>query len=217
MRRFFIIPLLLTAFTLSSCNDDDGWSLKEQINRINALVADYPATSSDFRTFIDDLETGVWTIDNWITYRNGDVWSSSYTGYNNIAYGKGSQFLDLIFYGDGTCRQCYLYAPAPYNNIPYPFLYTTLLWSFDAENMAVILTNTDLQAAGNPFAQTTLTLKYYQYGQFIMDGLEPSDQTLNGYSVRYIGTLAGANVRSDYESRYKDEKIYSQLNGTEYR
>jgi hypothetical protein len=83
--------------------------------------------------------------------------------------------------------------------------------------MAVILTNTDLQTAGSQYYQTTLTLKYYQYGQFIMDGLEPSDQELNGYSIRYIGTLAGANVRTDYQTRYKDEKIYSNLNGTEYR
>ena len=197
---------------LSSCNDDDGWSLNQQINRINALVADYPATSSDFRSFIDDLETGVWTIDNWITFRNGDVWSSSYSGYNNIAYGKGSQFLDLIFYADGTCRQCYIYSPAPYDNIPYPYLYTTLLWSFDYQTMSVILTNTELQAAASPYAQTTLQLKYYQYGQFIMDGLEPSDQVLNGYSVRYIGTVAGENVRNFYQSQYKDEKIYSALN-----
>ena len=212
MRRFFTYPLLLTALMLSSCNDDDGWSLNQQINRINALVADYPATSSDFRSFIDDLETGVWTIDNWITFRNGDVWSSSYSGYNNIAYGKGSQFLDLIFYADGTCRQCYIYSPAPYDNIPYPYLYTTLLWSFDYQTMSVILTNTELQAAASPYAQTTLQLKYYQYGQFIMDGLEPSDQVLNGYSVRYIGTVAGENVRNFYQSQYKDEKIYSALN-----
>ena len=212
MRRFFTYPLLLTVLMLSSCNDDDGWSLNQQINRINALVADYPATSSDFRSFIDDLETGVWTIDNWITFRNGDAWSSSYTGYNNIAYGKGSQFLDLIFYADGTCRQCYIYSPAPYNNIPYPYLYTTLLWSFDYQTMSVILTNTELQAAASPYAQTTLQLKYYQYGQFIMDGLEPSDQVLNGYSVRYIGTVAGENVRNFYQSQYKDEKIYSALN-----
>ena len=135
----------------------------------------------------------------------------------NFAFGRGSQFLDLIFFADGTCRQCYLYAPAPYNNIPYPFLYTTLLWSFDGENMTVTLTNTDDQALGSPYAQTSLQLKYYRYGEFIMDGLQPSTEQLEGYKIRYIGTIDNATVRAAFEEQYKNEKIYSTLNGNSYR
>lgn len=207
--------MALLAF--ASCDDNNDWTPHHQIKRIESLITDYPATESEFRQFISDIETGVWDLDNWVTYRNGDVWSSSYGGFVNVAFGKGSQFLDLIFFADGTCRQCYLYAPAPYNNIPYPFLYTTLLWSFDSETNSLTLTNTDYQAAGSSYAQTTLQLKYYRYGEFIMDGLQPSAEPLNGYKIRYIGTIDNAALRAEYIEQYRDEKIYSELNGTVYR
>lgn len=217
MRRFFTLFTSISALLLSvSCNDDD-WTPRQQINRIDKLISDYPATSDDLRQFISDIENGVWEIDNWITYLNGNVWSTSYSGFTNIAYGKGSQFLDLIFYQDGTCKQCYLYAPAPYNNIPYPYLYTTLLWSFDNEAITIQLTNTDYQAAGSPYAQTTLKLRYYRYGEFIMDGLQPSAESLNGYTIRYIGDIEGAQTRSEYENKFKDETIFASQNGEAFR
>ena len=50
-----------------------------------------------------------------------------------------------------------------------------------------------------------------------MDGLEPSLEQLNGYKIRYIGSIDNAVIRADYEERYKDEKIYSQLNGESFR
>lgn len=217
MRRFLLLTAPIIALLATSCNDNDDWTPRRQINRVEQLIKEYPATSEQFHTFISDIEQGVWDIDNWITCRNNDIWSTSYNDFINIAPGKGSQFLNLVFFADGTCWQCYLYAPAPYNNIPYPFLYTTLLWSFDSENMTIKLTNTDYQATSSQYAQTTLQLRYYRYGEFIMDGLEPSLEQLNGYKIRYIGSIDNAVIRADYEERYKDEKIYSQLNGESFR
>lgn len=217
MRRFLLLSLLAAGLATVSCDDGDNWTPRHQINHVQSLVNDHPATAEEFRTFISDIEQGLWDLDNWITYRNGDVWNTSYSGFINTAFGKGSQFLDLIFYADGTCRQCYLYAPAPYNNIPYPFLYTTLLWSFNGEDMTITLTNTEYLAQDSPYAKTTLRLLYYRYGEFIMDGLQPSPEALNGYKIRYIGTIDNATIRLDYENRYKDEKIFAELNGSSYR
>ena len=217
MRRFFFLPLLAACLFIGSCDDGDNWTPRHQINYVQSLVNDHPATEEVFRTFIDDIEKGVWDIDNWITYRNGDVWNTSFSGFLNTAFGKGSQFLDLIFYADGTCRQCYLYAPAPYNNIPYPFLYTTLLWSFDIENLTITLTNPQYQAQGSPYAQTSLRLLYYRYGEFVMDGLQPSPEALNGYKIRYIGSVENSSIRLDYEQQYKDENIFATLNGESFR
>ena len=217
MRRFLLLlPLAATLFTIG-CDDGDNWTPRHQINYVQSLVTDHPATVSDFQTFISDIEQGVWDLDNWITYRNGEIWNTSFSGFINTAFGKGSQFLNLIFYADGTCRQCYLYAPAPYNNIPYPFLYTTLLWSYDSENLTISLTNSEYQAQGSPYAQTTLRLLYYRYGEFVMDGLQPSPEPLNGYKIRYIGTVQSNAIRLDYESRYKDANIFATLNGESYR
>jgi hypothetical protein len=217
MRRFLLLSLLAAGLATVSCDDGDNWTPRHQINHVQSLVNDHPATAEEFRTFISDIEQGLWDLDNWITYRNGDVWNTSYSGFINTAFGKGSQFLDLIFYADGTCRQCYLYAPAPYNNIPYPFLYTTLLWSFNGEDMTITLTNTEYLAQDSPYAKTTLRLLYYRYGEFIMDGLQPSPEALNGYKIRYIGTIDNATIRLDYENRYKDESIFASLNGNSYR
>ena len=217
MRRFFFLPLLAVCLSIGSCDDGDNWTPRHQINYVQSLVNDYPATEELFRTFIDDIEKGVWDIDNWITYRNDDVWNTSFSGFLNTAFGKGSQFLDLIFYADGTCRQCYLYAPAPYNNIPYPFLYTTLLWSFDIENLTITLTNPQYQSQSSPYAQTSLRLLYYRYGEFVMDGLQPSPEALNGYKIRYIGSIENASIRLDYEQQYKDENIFATLNGESFR
>ena len=217
MRRFLLLSLLAAGLATVSCDDGDNWTPRHQINHVQSLVNDHPATAEEFRTFISDIEQGLWDLDNWITYRNGDVWNTSYSGFINTAFGKGSQFLDLIFYADGTCRQCYLYVPAPYNNIPYPFLYTTLLWSFNGEDMTITLTNTEYLAQDSPYAKTTLRLLYYRYGEFIMDGLQPSPEALNGYKIRYIGTIDNATIRLDYENRYKDERIFAELNGSEYR
>lgn len=217
MRRFLLLSLLAAGLATVSCDDGDNWTPRHQINHVQSLVNDHPATAEEFRTFISDIEQGLWDLDNWITYRNGDVWNTSYSGFINTAFGKGSQFLDLIFYADGTCRQCYLYVPAPYNNIPYPFLYTTLLWSFNGEDMTITLTNTEYLAQDSPYAKTTLRLLYYRYGEFIMDGLQPSPEALNGYKIRYIGTIDNATIRLDYENRYKDERIFAELNGSSYR
>ena len=218
MRRLFTFTLLCSlVLPLIGCDNNDDWTPRQQIRRVDDLVTTYPATKEQFINFISDIEQGVWDLDNWITYRNGEVWNTSYGDFINFAFGRGSEFLDLIFFADGTCRQCYLYAPAPYNNIPYPFLYTTLLWSFDSENLSIILTNTDDQALNSPYAQTSLQLKYYRYGEFIMDGLQPSTEQLEGYKIRYIGTIDNAAVRTSFLEQYKDEKIYSTLNGNSYR
>lgn len=217
MRRLLLFTLTASAMAVSGCDDGDNWTPRHQINYVQSLVSDYPATAADFHTFITDIEQGVWDIDNWITYRNDEVWNSSFSGFINSAFGKGSQFLNLIFYADGTCRQCFLYAPAPYNNIPYPFLYTTLLWSFDSENLTISLTNPTYQAEGSPCAQTSLRLLYYRYGEFIMDGLQPSPEALNGYKIRYIGSVDNPSIRLDYEGRYKDENIFASLNGESFR
>ena len=218
MRRLFtLLQLSLIALAATSCSEGDNWTPRHQINYVQQLIDNYPATKEQFHTFISDIEQGVWDIDNWITFRNGEIWNTSYGGVVNTAFGKGSQFLDLIFFADGTCRQCYLYAPAPYNGIPYPFLYTTLLWSFDGENNTITLTNTDYQAIASNFAQTKLVLRYYRFGEFIMDGLEPSPEPLNGYTIRYIGTIDNQQIRAEYEARYKDENIFAALNGSSYR
>ena len=217
MRRLLLLAPLAAALVASSCNDGDNWTPRHQINYVQSLVNDHPATTADFTTFISDIEKGVWYIDNWITYRNDEIWNTSFSGYINTAFGRGSQFLNLIFYADGTCRQCYLYAPAPYNNIPYPFLYTTLLWSYNAENLTISLTNPTYLSQGSQYAQTALRLLYYRYGEFIMDGLQPSPEPLNGYKIRYIGNIDSPNIRADYESRYKDENIFATLNGEVFR
>ena len=212
MRRFATLFAMLLPLCFCGCDDSDGFTTRDQIRRVNSLINNYPATKSEFREFINDIETGVWDIDNWITYRNGEIWSTTFNNFVNIAFGKGSQFLNLVFYADGTCRQCYLYAPAPYDNIPYPLLYTTLLWSFDTENLTIKLTNTDYQALNSPYAETTLNLRYYRYGEFIMDGLEPSTEPMNGYMIRYIGTIGSPALRLEYQSEYQDESIYAALN-----
>ena len=217
MRRLLLLAPLAAALVASSCNDGDNWTPRHQINYVQSLVNDHPATTADFTTFISDIEKGVWDIDNWITYRNDVIWNTSFSGYINTAFGRGSQFLNLIFYADGTCRQCYLYAPAPYNNIPYPFLYTTLLWSYNAENLTISLTNPTYLSQGSQYAQTALRLLYYRYGEFIMDGLQPSTEQLEGYKIRYIGTIDNAAIRTTFEEQYKDEKIYSTLNSNSIR
>ena len=211
MRRLLLLAPLAFALVASSCNDGDNWTPRHQINYVQSLVNDHPATTADFTTFISDIEKGVWDIDNWITYRNDEIWNTSFSGYINTAFGRGSQFLNLIFYADGSCRQCYLYAPAPYNDtMPYPFLYTTLLWSFDSKALTIKLTNTDYQALGSPYAQTTLRLKYYRYGEFIMDGLQPSTEQLNGYTIRYIGTIDDPTARQIFADKYiSDQDVVS--------
>ena len=83
--------------------------------------------------------------------------------------------------------------------------------------MTITLTNTEYLAQDSPYAKTTLRLLYYRYGEFIMDGLQPSPEALNGYKIRYIGTIDNATIRLDYENRYKDEKIFAELNGSSYR
>ena len=217
MRRLLLLAPLAIALIASSCSDGDNWTPRHQINYVQSLVNDYPANTAEFTSFITDIEKGVWNIDNWITYRNDEIWSSSFSGYINNAFGRGSQFLNLIFYADGICRQCYLYAPAPYNNIPYPFLYTALNWSYNTENLTIKLTNPTYLSQGSPYAQTELRLLYYRYGEFIMDGLQPSPEPLNGYKIRYIGSIYSPNIRADYESRYKDENIFATLNGEAFR
>lgn len=209
MRRLFTFTALCGLIICSGCSDNDDWTPSQQIRRVERLVSQFPATERDFLQFIDDIEQGLWDLDNWITYRNGDVWNTSYDDFINTAFGKGSQFLDLIFYADGTCRQCYLYAPAPYNDtMPYPFLYTTLLWSFDSKALTIKLTNTDYQALGSPYAQTTLRLKYYRYGEFIMDGLQPSTEQLNGYTIRYIGQIDDPTARQIFADKYiSDQQV----------
>ena len=201
MRRYYSIMLLFTAI-LSSCDSDGEWTLQQQNSRINALIADSSATSSDFRAFISDIETGLWAIDNWIVSRNGELWSSSYTSTENIAYTSGSQFLDMIFYADGSCRQCYIASTPPDESSIYPYLYTTLLWSFDSSRLAVNLVNTALEATSAKYATTSLILRYYQYGEFIMDGLQPTSNNLDGYTVRYIGTVASPAARTAVESKF---------------
>ena len=217
MRRFLYPLTLLLTITLVGCSDGDTWTPRHQIARIENLISTHPATTSDFTAFVTDLEQGVWNLDNWITYRNGEIWNTSFSGFVNTAFGRGSQFLDLLFYPDGECRQCYLYAPAPYNNIPYPFLYTTLQWNFDPNNLTITLINSNYQALDSPYYKTTLRLLYYRYGEFVMDGLQPSPEPLNGYTIRYIGDTGNATERTDFESRYKDENIYATLNGNSYR
>jgi hypothetical protein len=92
--------------------------------------------------------------------------------------------------------------------MPYPFLYTTLLWSFDSKALTIKLTNTDYQALGSPYAQTTLRLKYYRYGEFIMDGLQPSTEQLNGYTIRYIGTIDDPTARQIFADKYiSDQQV----------
>lgn len=218
MRRLFTIPILAFAITaLSGCNDNDDWTPRQQINRIANFIDKYPATPESMQLFVEDILQGVWDIDDWITYLNGTVWSTSYSGFDYVGFGKTSQFLDLVFYPDGTCRQCYLYAPAPYNNIPYPFLYTTLSWSYNIDDMTITLTNNDYLADGSSFATTLLTLKYYRYGNFIMDGLQPSSVPLTGYTIRYIGEVDGKATRAEFEEKFKDETIFGNLNGENFR
>lgn len=218
MRRFFTFSALLCAtLFLFSCNDNDDWTPRQQISRVANLIDRYPATPDNMQQFIDDILQGVWDIDDWITYLNGTVWGTSYGGFDYVGFGKDSQFLDLVFYPNGTCRQCYLYAPAPYNNIPYPFLYTTLNWSYDIDEMTITLTNNDYLLAGSNFATTQLTLRYYRYGEFIMDGLQPSSAPLTGYTIRYIGEVDGSGTRAEFEDRFKDETVFGSLNGETFR
>lgn len=217
MRRFFILPVALAVLFAVGCNDDQVWTPNQQINRIDNLIRDYPATPADFEGFVNDILAGVWDIDDWIVYRHSDIWNSSYYGYDNIGFGRGSQFLDLLFYPNGECHQCYLYAPAPYNNVPYPFLYTTLEWSYDTPSCTITLTNPEYLAEGSQSATTTLRLRYYRYGAFIMDGLQPSDEPLTSFIIRYVGQVDGAASRADYEFKFKDETIYSSLNSSTFR
>ena len=203
MRRLFTFTALCSLMMFMGCSDNDDWTPRQQIRRVERLVSQYPATERDFLQFIDDIEQGLWDLDDWITYRNGEVWNTSYDDFINTAFGKGSQFLDLIFYADGTCRQCYLYSPAPYNeDTPYPFLYTTLLWSYDSQALTIKLTNSEYQALGSPYAQTTLRLKYYRYGEFIIDGLQPSTEQLNGYTIRYVGQVDDPTARKIFADKY---------------
>ena len=91
------------------------------------------------------------------------------------------------------------------------------MWSYNTENLTISLTNPTYLSQGSQYAQTSLRLLYYRYGEFIMDGLQPSPEPLNGYKIRYIGNIDSPNIRTDYESRYKDENIFATLNGEAFR
>ena len=160
---------------------------------------------------------GVCIIDDWIEYRDGKEYDSSADMGEGPVKNQWSQVLDLVFFANGECRQCYCDDMMTGVTIPYPYLYTTLTWEIDTDTDTIILTNPELKEKGDKGAVTRLKLLSCKLGDFILVGNTPSK---NGFKEgdyhRLYGHIGTPEERAEYLEKYLDEKVYKPLNDAAY-
>ena len=155
---------------------------------------------------IDTVE-GLWNIVNWERYENGKLVVSTFentpAGTQNTRY---QQFLDLMFFSDGSCKQFYKELHYTLNRETM-YLYSTLNWDFDADAKIITLSNDNI-AADLEFATTQLKIIHYDKGKFILEGLQPTPYALGDVYYRLYGVIGDSELRAVYESKYIDENEY---------
>ena len=158
---------------------------------------------------IDTVE-GLWNIVNWERYENGKLVVSTFeytpAGTQNT---KHQQFLDLMFYADGSCRQFY-------KELNYTltgetlYLYSILNWNFDSDTKTITLSNNNIEAQGLGLATTRLKIIHYDKGEFILEGLQPTPYSLTNVYYRFYGRIGTAKERAEYEERYVSEDEFEE-------
>lgn len=192
MKARIVIQMICAAAVLAvGCSKDDTQSEKAAVGKMDRLIAEHPATVADMERFVagicdDVVRTGVWT-----SYRNGAVEATTLVnredGQQTPKYALSP--LNLLFFADGKCWQCY--SPQTPPNLEY--LYTELEWKADSDAKAIILTNRGLVAKGCKNGTTRLVLRYYGKNMYILDGMLPTPDDENAECMmRYF-------VRTDQE------------------
>lgn len=171
-----------------------------------------PRGELDKTEYIVDIASvaGLWNISNFERFENEKLTLSTFRDIEGLLPTKYEQFLDLIFYEDGTCRQLYE-VPVLALGDEYARLYCTINWSFDAKSSTITLVNNNIKAEYDTFAKTTLKILHYNDGEFILEGLQPTPYSCANTYYRLYGTIGNAKKLSEYESEYKDEKLYPKF------
>ncbi len=137
-----------------------------------------------------DRPEGLWDITDWECYKNGKLVESS---FEYVKPGtmpvKSQQFLDLIFYNNGKCWQLYrVDALTPNDTVQY--LYSELDWSFDAVTNDITLTNSAIVSS---YATTKLKVVHFSDGEFILEGLQPTENDCENTYYRLYGKVGSSD------------------------
>lgn len=142
------------------------------------------------RSFIDDALEGV------LITNDKDIWDGG------IIPPKYSFICDLIFYSDGTCRQCY----RKINGDNIIHLYHILYWSVDSANKSITLTDPEILKNMPEYAVGVLKIEKYKKSHYTLVGNlpMPNIQAYNEHEIN--GIIGDSELRAEYESKYIDEK-----------
>ncbi len=153
----------------------------------------------DSEKFIEDALNGIVLIDHYDVYKDG---AFSYCSKESVAGSPNTRFgaNPLIFYNDGTCKNCY----CNINNQEQPYLYTTFYWSINKDNNTITL-NCKVDGLKQPTG--TLTITKYSNNNFTLSGTLP-DSSDDGYSYKLYGYIGTSDERTMYEKRHFDENLY---------
>ena len=145
-------------------------------------------------SFIDDALEGV------LITNDKDFWDGV------VMPPKYNFLCDLIFYEDGTCRQCYRQR----NGDEIVHLYHTLYWSIDTTNKAITLTDRKLLDSKPDFAEGVLKIERYKRHSYTLVGTLPIPN-IQAHKVYEInGRIGTAKERAEYEKRYVSEDEFEE-------
>ena len=183
MKRFFII--VLAAMAVVSCQKQSETNAEQ------------------FVVNIDRIE-GLWDINDWELYENGKMVESTfeYTKPGTMPV-KHQQFLDLIFYSDGKCRQLY-YEPVLSLEPKDIYFYSELSWSYNAETKEITLTNSSIDGS---YSTTKLKILHFDDGEFILEGLQPTPTNLANTFYRLYGKIGSDEQKVEAERLYANDKL----------
>lgn len=152
---------------------------------------------------IDSIE-GLWDINDWELYENGKMVESTfeYTKPGTMPV-KHQQFLDLIFYSDGKCRQLY-YEPVLSLEPKDIYFYSELSWSYNAETKEITLTNSSIDGS---YSTTKLKILHFDDDEFILEGLQPTPTNLANTFYRLYGKIGSDEQKVEAERLYANDKL----------
>lgn len=150
-----------------------------------------------------DSPEGLWDISDWECYKNEKLTEST---FEYIKPGtmpvKNQQFLDLIFYSSGKCRQLYRVSALTPNDVA-EYLYSELNWSFDVTTNQITLTNSAIDGS---FATTKLKILHFNDGEFILEGLQPTVEDCEHTYYRLYGKVGSSEDLAEAERLYANDK-----------
>ena len=145
-------------------------------------------------SFIEDALEGV------LITEGKDLWDGG------IVPSKYFFLCDMIFYEDGTCRQCYRERIGD----EIVELYHTFEWELDASNKIITLTDCKLLETSPDTAVGVLTIEKYKRRSYKLVGTSPSTN-ISGQKEREIyGRIGSAAERAEYEARFKNEDEFEE-------